>query len=59
MNNDDIKRCPFCRGNAEVTEIEVSDQLRYAVFCGACGSEGPVGKLSKEAVLRWNRRHEV
>lgn len=54
-----IKRCPFCRGEADVDDNVTEILTRwYFVRCDECGAEGPWDEDEGEAVAMWNRRYK-
>jgi len=52
MNN--LKTCPLCGGDAELTRSASTDTLR--VFCKACRCNTGGYQTEEEAVAAWNRR---
>lgn len=48
---DELKRCPFCGGEAEVDGFP----LRY-VRCKECGAETGAFDSEEEAIKAWNKR---
>jgi Lar family restriction alleviation protein len=48
----ELKRCPFCGGNADVYE---AGQLRW-VHCHGCGAESDECTSDDAAIAAWNRR---
>lgn len=54
MRSIELKRCPFCGGNAKLVE----DNGCYKVFClGAeCSANSGWWSKKKDAVEAWNRR---
>lgn len=49
---EDLKRCPFCKGNAWMSEQKTG----HSVFCGGCGLKTRDYKTPEEAVAAWNNR---
>ena len=60
MSKFELKRCPFCGGDAELIEFGVGsgdNEGGSCVACTECGSSGPVEFGYKENfVSRWNSR---
>lgn len=50
----ELKKCPFCGGNAEIFDIEYVNI--FAVKCYICGAEGPSSNSKDIAKKKWNRR---
>lgn len=59
----ELKPCPFCGEDAELTPEELGDYLRICVSC-KCGAtisyDASVGKesLYKTVTRKWNTRHD-
>lgn len=59
---EEIKRCPFCNGKANMHYVSASfddDDMVYeyvAVICVDCGAMGPKCQTEEEAIEMWNRR---
>lgn len=49
---DELKPCPFCGGEAEITKNE----MRVWVHCTKCYSDTNLYQTQKEAVDAWNLR---
>jgi len=62
--NQDLKPCPFCGGNAEVISGNTTGKLLYTVsckiykvFCTNCNARTAEHKKYKyKAIKAWNRR---
>ena len=53
----ELKKCPFCGGKAEVDAIEVlRGAYMRAVTCTVCTAQSGWFDTEKEAVKKWNRR---
>jgi Lar family restriction alleviation protein len=68
QNEDELKPCPFCGGEATIDKLNDSDYLEeynqrwdkdeYHARCSGCNALiGPFDD-EKQAVLEWNTRHE-
>ena len=61
-NETEIKRCPFCGGEARTNGIywenEAEDWVDdySVVMCTECGAMGPKCQEEEEAIELWNRR---
>lgn len=53
MAQDELKPCPFCGGEAYISDD--SDAM-YMVHCYECKAELGYFKSGDEAVKKWNRR---
>ena len=67
---DDIKKCPFCGGEAELHSIYSEKAEKYYIYVQCCkcwakamtiNNESPAGwgienKAGVEAIRAWNRR---
>lgn len=52
---EDLKKCPFCGGEAKVEKRNYGYQVR----CQKCGARGKYSKDSRdESIEKWNRRIE-
>lgn len=50
----ELKKCPFCGGEAELIELSNRD---YYVQCRKCKAEqGKVYRAKQTAIKAWNRR---
>lgn len=57
MYREDMKRCPFCGGKAELLYIGKSFHNDCFIKCLKCKVEqGHVYKSKKSAITAWNRR---
>lgn len=60
MNEDELKPCPFCGGNAKIYNGEqdflIYKQKCYSVFCESCKCATQYRRTEKEAVEDWNNR---
>lgn len=55
MNEDELKTCPFCGGEAAINAF-FGEQGEYVyVTCRGCGAGGP-GSRRDAAIAAWNRR---
>jgi len=55
-DNKELKRCPFCGGEAQDDcSPSYSQKLRY-VLCKKCEAQGPLSDTNDEAIAAWNRR---
>ena len=52
---DELKRCPFCGGEAEVKRF---GNERSYIQCVVCGASTLVFDTRYDAVARWNNRYE-
>jgi hypothetical protein len=50
----DLAPCPWCKTNRDLDVVELHDQPsdEYVVACGRCGSIGPRGLDTAEALAR-------
>lgn len=48
----DINRCPFCLGDARLTQVPMAD--RFLVTCTDCGASGPISPRKENAIASWN-----
>lgn len=58
---DKLKPCPFCGGQAIVSEAHtVADETLGLcfVFCKSCRAETSLYRIKQEAIKAWNRRVE-
>ena len=63
MNEQNLKPCPFCGGEAELYESEAYNlktetkekNIRWFVMCKRCTAL-TCGALKKKAIEAWNRR---
>jgi len=60
-DNKELKRCPFCRGKAELVRNVSNNWKWYFVICNndKCKitlSTAPHFKRKSEAIAAWNRR---
>lgn len=55
----ELKKCPFCGGEAVLEELEHDDYKEYLVYCCECsGMVEEWRKTKEEAIEAWNRRVE-
>ena len=57
-HDGDLKPCPFCGNEADISWDHYEC---YFVFCFVCGAEGPYAddiiRTEAEAIAAWNKRH--
>lgn len=53
MNNEELKPCPFCGGEAEIV-MSGGDRR---VECKKCGARSDWYDTEAEAIAAWNRRN--
>lgn len=53
---EELKRCPFCGGTAEVCEAENDGALLQLVACMNCGVSTIASDDEAEVIAAWNRR---
>ena len=63
MSNTELKKCPFCGGNADIKNIQKKSLLRgvfntFYVKCKVCSASAPMKMLREDAAEAWNRRAE-
>lgn len=59
MNETELKKCPFCGGDALIQEQRVNGDDRFRQFwiiCSDCFSQTRSYLCSKMAIEAWNRR---
>ena len=56
MNNEKLKPCPFCGGEAEIVEDRLYSDDYYAGRCKSCAATSIFEFTKEEAVAAWNRR---
>lgn len=58
MGNCKLKACPFCGGEARITEFERIDNYKYYAACKnrRCRVTSDVYRTKAEATAAWNRR---
>ena len=49
---EQLKRCPFCGGNAEVKDVDDG----WNVECCLCGATSKTFVTHKKTIEAWNRR---
>ena len=54
--SDELKQCPFCGGEAELSEDEFF--CRYSVACTECGAGTDAYGNERDAMDAWNKRIE-
>lgn len=57
MNNEELKPCPFCGGEAEIVEDSLFGEDYYAGRCRSCAATSIFEFTKEEAVAAWNRRY--
>lgn len=56
---EELKKCPFCGGEAVLEECEYGGYSEYLVYCNECsGMVEKWRKTKEEAIEQWNRRAE-
>lgn len=55
MNEEKLRRCPFCGGEAEVWVSDVTD--RAVIYCKVCDAR-IMKPNEQEAIEAWNRRYK-
>lgn len=55
---EDLKPCPFCRGEAKINLIVNTfyQYARYFSSCTRCSAESKVFETEQEAIEAWNTR---
>ena len=56
LNNEQLKSCPFCGGQAYLKERYHGDNEKYYAFCSGCYTETFEYKNVHDAVEAWNKR---
>lgn len=65
INNNELKLCPFCGGNAEITggsfyKIgKYNTKTPFIAVCKKCGSKSGNANNTEEAIKKWNTRYEI
>ena len=54
VEQQELKRCPFCGGEAEVWVSDVTD--RAIVYCTVCDAQISIRQNEQEAIEAWNKR---
>ena len=54
--SENLKRCPFCRGEARVKKIKLGKQRLFRVICPECLTATHLREEEKNAVAEWNTR---
>lgn len=59
---EELKRCPFCGGEAK-SDYAINDYNRWGVFCLDCGASVEVADYKDEdtkdnAIRAWNKRKD-
>lgn len=49
---EELKRCPFCGGEAEI----IGSNTTYWIDCNECRAETGLFNTEAEAIVAWNRR---
>lgn len=57
MNNEELKTCPFCGGEAEIVEDRLFGEDYYAGRCRSCAATYAFEATKEEAIAAWNRRN--
>ena len=55
----ELKPCPFCGGDADVSMITASGVIRCYCFCTKCGTIGKLRRTAEDACMNWNLRVEA
>lgn len=55
MAESELKRCPFCGGEASLG-YEPERYYKYTVYCTECGIKTPAEHIDAIAIHVWNRR---
>lgn len=65
MNDETLRKCPFCGGDASVRTFRTFDERvsgirdKYYVECCTCGVNAPITSFDKDrAIAAWNRRED-
>ncbi len=53
---EEIKKCPFCGGNAGVFEDEFEGNKIYMVACEQCAISTAAYEHDQSAINDWNKR---
>ena len=62
MTNEKLKSCPFCGGDAEISQGRFDGKDTSYVMCRKCAAQGefffvsPKYASNERAILAWNRR---
>ena len=51
-----LKKCPACRGDAEMLRFPVSDDYLWQISCSQCGMATELDDDRYFCVQQWNRR---
>ena len=54
VEQQELKRCPFCGGEAEVWVSNVTD--RAVIYCRGCDAQIQIKPNEEEAIEAWNER---
>ena len=54
VEQQELKRCPFCGGEAEIFVSDVTD--RALVYCRGCDAQIKMQPNEQEAIEAWNHR---
>lgn len=49
-----LRHCPFCRGDADITDTMPGGQ--YWIRCDDCGASAEGDRNPRTAIANWNRR---
>ena len=52
MTNEELKRCPFCGGTANIAK----GRIEFWAYCPHCGAQIELCETKQEAVKAWNTR---
>ncbi|WP_281647307.1 Lar family restriction alleviation protein [Parendozoicomonas sp. Alg238-R29] len=53
-----LKRCPSCRGDAEIIEFPVSNDILWQINCQHCGLATELDDDRGMSIQHWNRRDQ-
>lgn len=56
MDNEELKRCPFCGGEAALVDLTEYDYYRFQVVCQKCGVSTLREHIKSIVIAYWNRR---
>ena len=61
MNNNELKKCPFCGGDAEIVPPRGASEAFAAVpywfiHCRECFARGAASASKNSAIIFWNSR---
>jgi len=58
INDNELKSCPFCGGEAETVDWDNHYYQFFFVRCKTCKSQTKLFSYIEEAIKAWNRRKE-